>query len=83
MIYYEWIDFKTDTNYYSQQTFEEDVGDQFEAVLFEKEKVHPTIIWTKQYVILVKTTTRMYQDITFIKIARHPTQQLSDIHHFG
>ncbi len=82
MIHYEWIDFKTDTDYYNQKTFEEEVGDKFEALLLEQNKAYPTMIWTKHYVILLKNTSRMYQDLTFIKIARYPTNDITDIHFF-
>ncbi|MGN8647688.1 hypothetical protein ACTNEO_17060 [Gracilibacillus sp. HCP3S3_G5_1] len=74
MIYYEWIDFKTDTDYYSQETFEEKVDDPFEALLLEDNKIYPTMIWTKHYAILLKNTTRMYQDLTFMKIPRNPSK---------
>ena len=82
MVSYEWMDFSTDTDFYSQAAFEEKIGDQFEALLLEHNKAYPSMIWTKHYVILLKNKTRMYQDLTFIKIARNPTQELSEIHFF-
>ncbi len=82
MLSYEWIDFSTDTDFYNQATFEEKIGDQFEALFLERNKAYPSMIWTKHYVILLKNTSRMYQDLTFIKIARNPTQELTEIHFF-
>ncbi|SES08847.1 hypothetical protein SAMN04487944_117110 [Gracilibacillus ureilyticus] len=80
MIFYEWIDFKTDTNFYTKETFEETVNDTFEALLFENGKDYPAIVWTRNYVILLKPSTRMYQDITFHKIARHPAAEEERMH---
>ncbi|MFC4388102.1 hypothetical protein ACFOZ1_09810 [Gracilibacillus marinus] len=82
MISFQWIDFQTDTNIYTQDTFEQEVGDTFEALFIEEGHNYPAIIWTTNYVILIKASARMYQDITFVKVARHPTNESNVMHYY-
>ena len=72
MILCEWKDFTTDTENYSQQIFEELVEDEFEAMMFEEGEKVPSYIWTVNYVCIIKTSARMYNDISITKIQRNP-----------
>ncbi|GMB09806.1 hypothetical protein EDD69_10255 [Thermolongibacillus altinsuensis] len=75
MIICEWRDFSTDTETYTLESFEEMIGDQFEAMMFEDGQEIPSYIWTTSYVVIVKRNTRMYKDISFTKIPRNPVCQ--------
>jgi hypothetical protein len=69
----EWIPFSTDTENYTQETFEALVGDEFEAMMFEGEGQEiPSYIWTVNFVCIIKRSTRMYNDISITKIPRNP-----------
>lgn len=72
MILCQWKDFSTDTEHYSQQMFEELVGDEFEAMMFEDGKEIPSYIWTVNYVCIIKENAKMYKDISITKIHRNP-----------
>lgn len=72
MILTKWQDFKTDSDYYTQSSFEKQINDQFRAMHFEDEQEFPSYIWTDHYVVIVKNNTRMINDVSFIKIPRHP-----------
>ncbi|MDL4841145.1 hypothetical protein [Aquibacillus rhizosphaerae] len=73
MILYDWKNFGTDTDIYTLETFEEEIGDEFEAMLFDEKKEMPTYIWTKKFVVNIKTNARMYKDVSFLKIPRNPS----------
>nr|WP_090885909.1 hypothetical protein [Evansella caseinilytica] len=69
----EWVPFSTDTEVYTQETFEELVGDEFEAMVFADEDHDiPSYIWTTNYVCRIKRSTRMINDISIEKIPRNP-----------
>ena len=72
MILNKWKVFNTDSEVYTQKVFEDEIKDQFEAMVFEKGKQIPSYIWTNQHVVIVKTNTRMIKDVSFIKVPRHP-----------
>ena len=72
MMICEWQTFSTDAETYTQESFEEIVGDPFEAMLMiEKEEI-PSYIWTVNYVILVKKYSKVLTEILFEKIPRNP-----------
>ncbi|WP_067837754.1 hypothetical protein [Amphibacillus sediminis] len=73
MILTEWKDFGTDAEYYTQFSFEQEVNDQFEAMSVQEGKDIPNLIWTKQYVVVIKNNTRLINDVTFIKFPRNPS----------
>ncbi|WP_226035562.1 hypothetical protein [Aquibacillus saliphilus] len=73
MILYDWLNFGTDTDIYTQQAFEKEIGDVFEAMLIDDIKEIPHYIWTRNYVVIIKPTTRMYKDVSFTKIPRNPS----------
>ncbi|ADI00270.1 hypothetical protein [Salisediminibacterium selenitireducens] len=69
----EWRDFSTDTENYTQDMFEELVGDEFDAMMFEHANDEiPAFIWTANYVCIIKRSTRMINDISITKIPRNP-----------
>lgn len=72
MILTKWKDFDTDSEHYTQSTFETQLADSFESMLIEEDKCIPTYIWTTRYVVIVKNNTRMINDVSFIKVPRHP-----------
>ena len=72
MILTKWQDFKTDSEHYTQSSFEKQINDQFKAMHFEADQEFPSYIWTDHYVVIVKNNTRMINDVSFIKIPRHP-----------
>ena len=39
MMYCEWKSFSTDTETYTQEIFEETVGDEFEAMMFKDDEI--------------------------------------------
>jgi len=57
---------------YTQETFEELVDDGFEAMMFEEGTEMPSIIWTTNFVCLIKPNTRIISDISITKIQRNP-----------
>lgn len=72
MLVCEWRNFSTDAETYTLELFEEMIGDEFEAMMFEDDQDIPSYIWTVNYVVIVKRNTRMYNDISFAKIPRNP-----------
>jgi len=72
MILCEWRDFSTDTDTYTKEHFEELVGDEFEAMMVEEGKQIPSYIWTSNFVCLLKTNSKVYNDISITKIFRNP-----------
>lgn len=72
MIVCEWTNFSTDSETFTLETFEEVVGDQFEAMLFKENEEIPAYIWTMNYVIAVKRCSKVLTDISFEKIPRNP-----------
>lgn len=71
MILCDWKDFSTDTELYTQEIFEELVGDEFEAMMIEDGDI-PSYVWTVNFVCILKKNTRMYHDISITKIPRNP-----------
>jgi hypothetical protein len=72
MMLCEWRSFSTDSETYTQETFEETVGDEFEAMLFKDNENIPSYIWTVNFVIIVKKYSKVLTDISFEKIPRNP-----------
>ncbi|KGP70808.1 hypothetical protein [Pontibacillus yanchengensis] len=72
MILCEWRDFSTDTETYTLNVFENNVGDEFEAMMVEDGQEIPSFIWTVNHVVIIKQNARMYKDISFVKIPRNP-----------
>ncbi|HAQ07499.1 MAG TPA: hypothetical protein DCR24_08275 [Bacillus bacterium] len=72
MMYCEWKSFSTDTETYTQELFEETVGDEFEAMMFKDEELIPSYIWTVNFVIIVKRCSKYITDLSFEKIPRNP-----------
>lgn len=73
MILHEWKDFGTDAEFYTQESFEEQIGDVFEALCLEDGKDIPHYIWTKNNVVIIKANSRMINDVSFVKVPRHPS----------
>ena len=72
MIFCEFKPFSTDTETYTQEVFEEFVGDEFEAMMFKDDESIPAFIWTVNFVIIVKRGSRYITDLSFEKIQRNP-----------
>jgi hypothetical protein len=72
MMLCEWKSFSTDSETYTQEAFEETVGDEFEAMMFKDNENIPSYIWTVNYVIIVKKYSKVLTDISFAKIPRNP-----------
>ena len=72
MMLCEWKSFSTDSETYTQETFEETVGDEFEAMMFKDNETIPSYVWTVNYVIIVKKYSKVLTDISFEKIPRNP-----------
>jgi hypothetical protein len=72
MMICEWQTFSTDAETYTQESFEEIVGDPFEAMLMKENEEIPSYIWTVNYVILVKKYSKVLTEILFEKIPRNP-----------
>ncbi|SDC19618.1 hypothetical protein SAMN05421734_10583 [Pelagirhabdus alkalitolerans] len=75
MIVTEWKDFGTDAQFYTQDGFEKEVGDKFEAACFNESNEVPNYIWTTKHVVVIKNNTRMINDVSFVKIPRHPIEK--------
>lgn len=73
MILHEWKDFSTDSDFYTKESFEEQVGDTFEAMCLDDGKEIPHYIWTKHSVVIIKSNTRMINDVSFVKVPRNPS----------
>jgi hypothetical protein len=72
MMICEWKTFSTDTETYTQDVFEELVNDEFEAMMFKGDEPLPSYIWTVNYVIIIKNSSKILSDIAFEKIPRNP-----------
>ncbi|WHX38477.1 hypothetical protein QNH36_12225 [Mesobacillus sp. AQ2] len=72
MMYCEFKPFSTDTETYSQEMLEELIGDEFEAMMFKDDERIPAYIWTINFVVIVKRSTKFLTDISFEKIPRNP-----------
>lgn len=72
MILCTWKSFSTDTDTYTLEAFEEVIGDKFEAMIMRKNEEIPTVIWTVNYVIIVKRLSRITNEVYFEKIPRNP-----------
>ncbi|WP_080844733.1 hypothetical protein [Cytobacillus gottheilii] len=72
MMVYEWKTFVTDREEYTQTSFEALIGDVFECMMFTEDDHIPSYIWTVNYVIIVKRSSKIFTDITFDKVPRNP-----------
>ncbi|MEH7098176.1 hypothetical protein [Neobacillus vireti] len=72
MMICEWQTFSTDAETYTQEIFEELVGDPFEAMLKKENEEIPSYIWTVNYVVIVKKYSKVLTEILFEKIPRNP-----------
>lgn len=54
MMICEWRSFSTDSETYTQEAFEEIIGDEFEAMMIKDNEDIPNYIWTVNFVIVVK-----------------------------
>ena len=72
MMVCEWKTFSTDSETYTLESFEEAVGDEFEAMHFKENEEIPAYIWTINYVIVVKKYSKVLTDILFEKVPRNP-----------
>lgn len=72
MMYCEFKPFSTDTETYTQEMLEEIIGDEFEAMMFKDDTEIPAYIWTINFVVIVKRSTKFVTDISFEKIPRNP-----------
>lgn len=72
MLICEWKSFSTVTETYTQEAFEEAIGDEFEAMMYKEDEEIPAYIWTINYVIIVKRSSKMFTDVSFEKIPRNP-----------
>jgi hypothetical protein len=68
----EWKEFSTDTDIFTQEAFEDFIGDEFEAMMFKEDQPIPSYIWTVNFVVIVKNYTKVLTDISFEKIPRNP-----------
>ncbi len=73
MILNEWKEFNTDAESYSQEIFEQQIGDVFEAMYMEKGHDISNYIWTKHYTVIIKPNTCVINDISFFKVPRNPS----------
>ncbi|OLS33699.1 hypothetical protein [Bacillus sp. MRMR6] len=72
MMVCEWRSFSTDSETYTLETFQDLVGDEFEAMMFKDNDDIPAYIWTINFVIIVKRSTKVLTDVSFEKIPRNP-----------
>jgi hypothetical protein len=72
MMYCEFKPFSTDTETYTQELLEELIGDEFEAMMYKDDQDIPAYIWTVNFVVIVKRSTKFLNDIGFEKIPRNP-----------
>lgn len=75
MMVCKWKTFTTDTEMYTQEVFEEMVGDKFEAMLIRDNESIPPVIWTDNFVVMIKNSSSLFSDITFEKIPRNPVMK--------
>jgi len=72
MMICEWKTFSTDSETYTLQAFEEKIDDEFEAMMFKENEEIPAYIWTVNFVVIVKRSSKVLTDISFEKIPRNP-----------
>jgi hypothetical protein len=72
MMLCEWKEFATDAETYTLEVFEEKIGDEFEAMMLRENEEIPTYIWTVNFVVIVKKSTKFINDVSFEKIPRNP-----------
>jgi hypothetical protein len=72
MMVCEWKVFSTDAEVYTQEVFEDIIGDEFEAMMFKDDDQIPAYIWTVNFVIIVKRSSKVMTDISFERIPRNP-----------
>jgi hypothetical protein len=72
MMLCEWKEFATDAETYTLEVFEETIGDEFEAMMIREHEEIPSYIWTVNYVVIVKKSTKFIYDVSFEKIPRNP-----------
>lgn len=72
MMICQWKEFSTDAETYTLEVFEETIGDEFEAMMLRENEEVPSYIWTTNYVIIVKKSTKFISDVSFEKIPRNP-----------
>ncbi|RSD29089.1 hypothetical protein [Mesobacillus subterraneus] len=72
MMYCEFKPFATDTELYTKDMIEDAIGDEFEAMMFKGDENIPAYIWTVNYVVIVKRSTKFITDLSFEKIPRNP-----------
>lgn len=72
MMYCEFRPFSTDTETYTKDMIEDVIGDEFEAMMFKEDENLPAYIWTVNYVVIIKRSTKFLTDISFEKIPRNP-----------
>jgi hypothetical protein len=72
MMLCEWTEFATDAETYTLEVFEETIGDEFEAMMLRENEEIPSYIWTVNYVVIVKKSTKFINDVSFEKIPRNP-----------
>ncbi len=72
MILCKWKSFSTDTETYTLESFEESIGDKFEAMMMKENDDIPTVIWTVNYVIIIKKISRITNEVYFERIPRNP-----------
>lgn len=75
MMVCDWKTFATDSETYTLEAFETAVGDEFEAMMFKENEDIPAYIWTVNYVIIVKCSSKILTDISFEKIPRNPASE--------
>jgi hypothetical protein len=72
MMLCEWKPFSTDSETYTLEVFESLIGDEFEAMMFKDNEEIPAYIWTVNFCIIVKQSSKVFKDISFEKIPRNP-----------
>jgi hypothetical protein len=72
MMVCEWRPFSTVTETFTREAFEDLIEDEFEAMMFKDLDDIPAYIWTVNYVIRVKRSSKFFTDISFEKIPRNP-----------
>ncbi|NHM32623.1 hypothetical protein [Neobacillus terrae] len=72
MMLCEWKTFSTDSEIFTLDTFEDVIGDEFEAMMFKESEEIPAYIWTVNFVVIVKRCSKVFTDIYFEKIPRNP-----------
>lgn len=71
MILCEWKDFSTETEIYTKERFENEINDEFEAMIMDEDDF-PSFIWTTNYVILVTKRSKIVEEVEFKQYPRNP-----------